>query len=83
MIEQIKEHFEECYPQEGCGIIGIVKGKKRWYPCNNLAEDNDDFVLDPNDYVKVMKEANIFAIVHDHIHSSNEPSEMIKNIVML
>ena len=75
MIDEIRQHFEECYPKEGCGIIGIVKGKKKWYPCTNLADENDDFILDPKDYIKIMKEANIFAIVHNHIHGSNEASE--------
>jgi len=28
MIDEIQEHFAKEYPKEGCGIIGIVEGKK-------------------------------------------------------
>ena len=33
MIDEIQAHFEREYPKEGCGIIGIVEGKKEWFPC--------------------------------------------------
>ena len=36
MIEDIKAHFEKEYPREACGIIGVVKGKKTWFPCKML-----------------------------------------------
>jgi len=75
VIEYIREHFEKEYPKEGCGIIGIVKGKKRFFPCENLSEDNDNFVLSSKDYFEIKKKADIFAIVHNHPHGSNEPSK--------
>jgi len=75
MIEEIKAHFDAEYPQEGCGIIGIVKGKKRWFPCKNVAEGKEDFIMSSEDWFDVKKQADIYAIVHNHIDSSNEPSE--------
>jgi proteasome lid subunit RPN8/RPN11 len=75
MIEEIIAHFEKEYPREGCGIIGIVKGKKKWFPCNNLASEDEDFILDPKEFIEVKKQADILAIVHNHIHSSNKASE--------
>ena len=75
MIEEIRKHFEKEYPREGCGIIGIVKGKKRWFPCNNVAEDDNDFVLCSNDYFRIRQQADIAAIVHSHPNASNEASE--------
>jgi len=75
MIEQIKEHFESEYPKEGCGIIGIVKGKKQWFPCENIAENNDDFIMSSEDWFKVKKHADILAIVHNHTNNDNTPSE--------
>lgn len=74
MIEEIQEHFEKEYPREGCGIIGIVKGKKQWFPCRNVAEDEDDFILSSEDYFDVVKRCDILAIVHSHPNASNEPS---------
>lgn len=75
MIEEIKAHFDAEYPREGCGIIGIVKGKKRWFPCKNISESEEDFVMSSEDWFHVKRQADIFAIVHNHIDSSNEPSE--------
>lgn len=75
MIEDIKTHFEKEYPREGCGIIGVVKGKKIWFPCRNIAENDEDFIMSSEDWFEVKKKADIFAIVHNHIDSSNEPSQ--------
>ena len=75
MIEDIREHFEKEYPREGCGIIGIVKGKKKFFPCENIAEDDTNFVMSSKDYFDVRKKADIFAIVHSHPDMSNEPSK--------
>ncbi len=75
MIDEIKQHFDNEYPKEACGILGIVKGKKRWFPCRNVAEHKEDFVMSSEDWFDIKKRADIFAIVHNHINSSNEPSE--------
>jgi proteasome lid subunit RPN8/RPN11 len=74
MIEEIQEHFEKEYPREGCGIIGIIKGKKKWFPCRNVAESEDDFVLSSEDYFEIVKRCDILAIVHSHPDASNKPS---------
>ena len=75
MINDIQEHFEKEYPREACGVIGIVKGKKQYFPCNNLAKEDEDFILDPTDYISIKRKADIFAIVHNHIDSTNEASD--------
>lgn len=75
MIEEIKEHFDTEYPREACGIIGIVKGKKKWFPCKNVAESDDDFVMSSEDWFKVKRQADILAIVHNHTNNDNTPSE--------
>ena len=45
-IEDIKQHFENEYPREGCGVLAVVKGKKKWFPCTNVAQDDEDFIID-------------------------------------
>ena len=75
MLEEIRAHFEKEYPREGCGIIGIVKGKKKWFPCKNVAENQDDFIMSSEDWFRIRQQADILAIVHSHPDSSNEPSE--------
>jgi proteasome lid subunit RPN8/RPN11 len=75
MIQDIENHFKKEFPKEGCGIIGITKGKKEWFPCKNIAERDIDFIICPEDYFKIKQKTNIFAIVHNHIDQSNEPSD--------
>jgi len=80
MLEKIEEHFKNEYPREGCGIIGIVKGKKEWFPCRNIASNEDDFIMSSDDYFDVVKRADILAIVHSHPDAENEASPYdIKN----
>ena len=75
MIEDIKAHFEKEYPREGCGIIGIVKGKKQFFPCENVAEGNENFVISSKDYFGFKRKMDIIGIVHSHPDGSSEPSE--------
>ena len=74
MIHEIQEHFEKEYPKEGCGIIGIVKGKKKWFPCTNAAEENEEIVISSEDWFSIKKKADIFAIVHNHLDNDNTAS---------
>ena len=75
MLEEIQEHFEKEYPREGCGIIGVVKGKKKWFPCTNVAKNEEDFIMSSEDWFRIRQQADILAIVHSHPDSSNQPSE--------
>ena len=75
MIDGILEHFKKEYPREGCGVISIVKGKKKWIPCTNVAEDDDDFIIDSQEYLKLKRTTDIIAIVHSHPDTSAEPTK--------
>jgi len=75
MIEEIKEHFDAVYPREGCGIIGVVKGKKKWFPCENVADNEEDFILSSTDWFHIKQRADIIGIVHNHPYASNQPSQ--------
>ena len=74
-FEKIIEHFNAEYPREGCGVIAIVKGKSKWVPCKNVAENDDDFIIDSKDYIKASYQGDIVAVVHSHPDASPEPSE--------
>jgi proteasome lid subunit RPN8/RPN11 len=73
-LNEIREHFEAEYPREGCGLLGVVKGKLRWFPCRNLAENENDFVMSSEDYMKVNRIADITAVVHSHPDATSQPS---------
>lgn len=77
MIEfllDIEKHLESEYPREGCGILAIVKGKLNWYPCTNVAKDNNDFIIDSTQYMKLNRTTDIIGIIHSHPDRSPEPS---------
>ena len=74
-FETIVEHFNAEYPREGCGVIAIVQGKSKWFPCKNVAENDDDFIIDSKDYIKASYQGDIVAVVHSHPDASPEPSE--------
>lgn len=74
MINEIQEHFDKEYPREGCGLIAVVSGEKKWFPCRNVAENDEDFVISSEDWIKVRQKADIIAVVHNHPDASNEPS---------
>jgi len=75
LYTEIKEHFDSVYPQEGCGLITVMKGKKQWVPITNIAEDKDDFLMDSEQYLKYFLSSDIIGIVHNHIGESSEPGE--------
>ncbi len=74
-LSNIEDHFRSSYPKEGCGVIGIVKGKSKWFPCENLAMEEEDFVMSPEDFHNASLKSDIIAIVHNHINGPPEPSE--------
>lgn len=74
-LSDIEEHFEKCYPREGCGLLAVVKGEMQWFPCTNVAENEDDFVIDSKQFIEISHRADIVATVHSHPDGSCEPSE--------
>ena len=74
-LDEIQEHFKKWYPREGCGVLAAVKGKVKWFPCNNVAEGDNDFVIDSKQYIDIGHRADIVGIVHSHPDASTEPSE--------
>lgn len=74
-LDEIEKHFKKEYPKEGCGILAVVQGKKKWFPCTNIADKGDDFIIDSKEYLKLLRTTDIVAIVHSHPDSTSEPSE--------
>ena len=82
LIDQIKEHFDAEYPNEGCVLV-IDKGTNdfEWIPYKNISEDPENsFELEEDVNVYHLLYSNIVAIVHNHVDSDSKPSEKdIKN----
>lgn len=73
--EQAEALAREQYPREACGLVVVVAGRERWWPCRNVAESDQHFVVDPADYAAAEDAGTIVAVVHSHCGIGPEPSE--------
>ena len=73
--DEIYKHFDKEYPREGCGILCVKKGKPEWIPCTNVAKDDEDFVIDSTEYLKLKRTSNIIGIIHSHPDAEPTPSK--------
>mgnify|MGYP002620228295 CR=1 FL=1 len=73
---QILQHAQAEQPKECCGLVCVVKGRRRYFPCKNLAETPDEhFILDPMDYANAEEQGEVVAVIHSHPTTNPKPSE--------
>lgn len=77
--DQALAHATAEFPHEACGLIIVVKGKERFWPCRNISSKAaDQFIMAPEDFAQAELAGEIVGVFHSHINIPPTPSDADK-----
>lgn len=68
-------HAQAAYPNEACGLFVRIENCTGYWPCRNVAESGEHFVMSPEDYADADEAGEIIGVFHSHPDAPAEPSE--------
>ena len=75
ILDDIKQYVYEQGDKEACGLLSLQRGRIKWNPCPNVAENpKNDFIIDPLNYRAVSEKGDVVGVVHSHPGESPQPS---------
>ena len=73
--KEFRLHAEQEYPRECCGLLAVVKGREKYFPCVNSAEGTEHFIISEDQYSYVDDLGEIIAVLHSHPDVAPTPSQ--------
>lgn len=74
LLQAVLLHAQDERPKECCGLVVLQGGEQRYARCRNIAEKDNDFVLDPDDFAAAEDAGEVVGVAHSHVLASPEPS---------
>jgi proteasome lid subunit RPN8/RPN11 len=79
LLDQILQHAQSAYPNEGCGLLVGRSSVDRFIPITNLSANPTEYEMDPAELIRVLRELRgtgdrLVAIYHSHPHGPAELS---------
>ena len=72
------EHARAEMPREACGLIVVQNGKERYWPCRNIAQNQQHFIMEAEDFAKAEDHGDVIGVFHSHPNGLPQPSEADK-----
>lgn len=80
-LEEMQRHVEDCFPEEGCGILGGFADRVAWViPITNILHSSTRFQMDPREQIDAFFKiedagGKLIGIFHSHPNGPQFPSE--------
>ena len=76
---EAEKHAVDCLPAEACGLLAIIEGVEKYWPCKNLGDSSFEFfIIDPDDWAECEDTGEIIGVIHSHPIGSAQASETDK-----